>query len=81
MTLLSRRHHHESSGVANGVAAEGHPQAEHGHTEDYASAGAHAAVSQAFRELTDRRNMQALTGMLQALALCTLSSDITLAGM
>lgn len=63
MTLLSRRHHQDSSGVSGGVGAEAHPQAEHGHTEDYVSAGAHAAVSQAFRELTDRRNMQALTGM------------------
>ena len=63
MTVLSRRQHHDTSGVASGVAAEDHPQAEHGHTEDYVSAGAHAAVSQAFRELTDRRNMQALTGM------------------
>lgn len=65
MTLLSRKHlhHQDSSGVGSGVAAEAHPQAEHGLTEDYVSAGAHAAVSQAFRELTDRRNMQALTGM------------------
>ena len=61
MTLLSRKHHQDNSG---NVGAESHPQADHGITEDYVSAGAHAAVSQAFRELTDRRNMQALTGLV-----------------
>ncbi len=40
------------------------PHAEHGMTEDYVAAGAHAAVSQAFRELTDPRNMGALTSLV-----------------
>ena len=80
MTLLSRKQHHDSSG-ANGVGAEAHPQAEHGHTEDYVSAGAHAAVSQAFRELTDRRNMQALTGMSYTSPLCSLGCGVTSASL
>ena len=65
MTLLSRKHHQNSnSGAATGhVAAETHPQAEHSHTEDYVSAGAHAAVSQIFRELTDKQNMAILSGI------------------
>lgn len=64
MPLLSRKHQHDSVGVDGGVTAEAHPQAEHSMTEDYVAAGAHAAVSQIFRELTDRRNMQALTGLI-----------------
>lgn len=65
MPLLSRRHHNDNLVVEQGgVSAEAHPNAEHRRTEDYVSAGAHAAVSQMFTELTDRRNMQALTGLV-----------------
>ncbi|KAL3161169.1 hypothetical protein ABBQ38_009538 [Trebouxia sp. C0009 RCD-2024] len=64
MPLLSRKKDHDTVVVEGGVAAEEHPNAAHSMTEDYASAGAHAVVSQIFRELTDRRNMQALTGLI-----------------
>ena len=47
---------------------ENHPHAEHGMTEDYVAAGAHAAVSQAFRELTDHNNLQALSGLVYSQA-------------
>ena len=64
MPLLSRKHHHNSSNFGDGVGAEAHPDAEHGMTEDYVSAGAHAAISQAFRELQDPRNTAALTTLI-----------------
>lgn len=50
--------------MGDGVGAESHPDADHGMTEDYVAAGTHAAVSQAFRELTDPHNMAALTGLI-----------------
>ena len=55
MPLLHRKH--------EGFDVD-HSNAHHGMTEDYVAAGAHAAVSQAFRELTDRQNVAALSGLV-----------------
>lgn len=64
MPLLHRKHHNDTGLIGDGVGAESHPNADHGMTEDYVSAATHAAVSQAFRELTDHHNMAALSGLL-----------------
>lgn len=66
MPLLHRKHQHDNDSgvVGDGIGAEKHPHAEHGMTEDYVSASVHAAVSQAFRELTDPHNTAALTGLV-----------------
>lgn len=49
-------------------------------TEDYVAAGAHAAISQAFRELTDPNNMAALTSLVVEQAANVAQQAITLQG-
>ncbi len=85
MTLSNKRHEavKEAWANGNGVAAEvnvSKSHGEHGMTEDYVAAGAHAAISQAFRELTDPINMAALTSLVVEQAANVAQQAITLQG-
>jgi len=85
MTLSNKRHEavKEAWANGNGVAGEvnvSKSHGEHGMTEDYVAAGAHAAVSQAFRELLDPANMAALTSLVVEQAANVAQQAITLQG-
>lgn len=64
MPLLHRKTHTDTPASSDGVGVEDHSNAHHGMTQDYVAAGAHAAVSQAFRELTDPQNVAVLSGLV-----------------
>ena len=83
MTLTNRRHENIKEQWANGNGVPVQQQntssshGKHSMTEDYVAAGAHAAIMQAFQELTDPKNMAALTGLIIEQAANVSSQAIT----